>query len=112
MFDYPTIGSLSKHLSAEMEPVDVTMAPSSPATSTKPRMKVVDVSSIVQKTVDELLGTGVPVDAPLMGAGLDSIAAVDLVSTLSQRLGTELEPTALFDYPTIGSLTKYLDEQI
>ena len=51
-----------------------------------------------------------PVDTPLMGAGLDSIAAVDLVSTLSQRLDTELEPTALFDYPTIESLAKYLNE--
>ena len=75
-------------------------------------MKVVDVASVVQKTVEELLGTVVPNDAPLMGAGLDSIAAIDLVSTLSQRLGTELEPTALFDYPTIGSLSKYLDEQM
>ena len=112
MFDYPTIGSLSKYLSAEMAPVEITVAPPSTATSTKPRMKVIDVSSVVQKTVEELLGTIVPNDAPLMGAGLDSIAAVDLVSTLSQRLGTELEPTALFDYPTIGSLTKYLDEQI
>ena len=46
-----------------------------------------------------------------MGAGLDSLSAVDLVQTLSQRLGTELEPTALFDYPTIGSLTKYLAAQ-
>ena len=110
MFDYPTIGSLSKYLSAEMAPVDNAVVPSSPATSIKPRMKVVDVSSVVQKTVEELLGTVVPNDAPLMGAGLDSIAAVDLVSTLSQRLDTELEPTALFDYPTIGSLTKYLDE--
>ena len=47
-----------------------------------------------------------------MGAGLDSLSAVDLVQTLGQRLGTELEPTALFDYPTIGSLAKYLDEQM
>ena len=75
-------------------------------------MKVVDVSSVVQKTVEELLGTVAPMDAPLMGAGLDSIAAVDLVSTLSQRLGMELEPTALFDYPTIPRLDKYLDEQM
>jgi len=111
LFDYPTIGSLSKHLTADMEPVDITVAPPLAQTSTKPRSKV-DVASVVQTTVDELLGTMVPNDAPLMGAGLDSIAAVDLVSTLSQRLGTELEPTALFDYPTIGSLTKYLDEQM
>jgi acyl carrier protein len=112
LFDYPTIGSLSKYLTTEIETVDVTVPPSSPAPSIKPRMKVVDVSSVVQKTVEELLGTVVPNDAPLMGAGLDSIAAVDLVSTLSQRLGTELEPTALFDYPTIESLSQYLDEQI
>ena len=70
------------------------------------RSKKVDVAGVVQKTVEELLGTVVPNDAPLMGAGLDSLSAVDLVQTLGQRLGTELEPTALFDYPTIGSLSK------
>ena len=73
--------------------------------------KKVDVSGVVQKTVEELLGTVVSNDAPLMGAGLDSLSAVDLVQTLGQRLGTELEPTALFDYPTIGSLSKYLAAQ-
>ena len=46
-----------------------------------------------------------------MGAGLDSLSAVDLVQMLGQKLGTELEPTALFDYPTIGSLSKYLAAQ-
>lgn len=76
------------------------------------RSKKVDVAGVVQKTVEELLGTVVPNNAPLMSAGLDSIAAVDLVSTLSQRLGVELEPTALFDHPTIGSLIKYLDAQM
>ena len=76
------------------------------------KSKKVDVAGVVQKTVDELLGTVVPNDAPLMGAGLDSLSAVDLVQTLGQRLGTELEPTALFDYPTIGSLSKYLNEQM
>ena len=73
--------------------------------------KKVDVTGVVQKTVEELLGTVVPNDAPLMGTGLDSLSAVDLVQTLGQKLGTELEPTALFDYPTIGSLTKYLAAQ-
>jgi acyl carrier protein len=76
------------------------------------RSRMVDVPNIVQKTVEELLGTVVPNDAPLMGVGLDSIATVDLVSTLSQRLGIELKPTALFDYPTIGSLSNYLAAQV
>ena len=61
------------------------------------RSKKVDVSGVVEKTVKTLLGTEVPNDAPLMGAGLDSLSAVDLVQTLGQELGTELEPTALFD---------------
>ena len=38
-----------------------------------------DIADVVRKTVKTLLGTGVRDDAPLMGAGLDSIAAVDLV---------------------------------
>ena len=38
-----------------------------------------DIAETVGKTVKTLLGTDVPDDAPLMGAGLDSIAAVDLV---------------------------------
>lgn len=38
-----------------------------------------DVFDVVRKTVRTLLGTEVAEDAPLMGAGLDSIAAVDLV---------------------------------
>ena len=77
--------------------------------SARPRA---DIARIVGKTVKTLLGTEVPDDAPLMGAGLDSIAAVDLVQTLGRELGTELEPTALFDYPTIGSLSKHLTAEI
>ena len=29
---------------------------------------------------------------------------------MGRNLGTELDPTTLFDYPTIGSLSKYLNE--
>ena len=44
--------------------------------SARPRA---DIADIVGKTLKTLLGTEVPDDAPLMDAGLDSIAAVDLV---------------------------------
>jgi hypothetical protein len=47
-----------------------------------------------------------------MSAGLDSIAAVELVTTLGQKLSTEIESTALFDYPTIGSLSKFFALQL
>ena len=44
-----------------------------------PALHRADIAKIVRKTVNSLLGTEVADDAPLMGAGLDSIAAVDLV---------------------------------
>ncbi len=110
--------SQAKHAVQSYEVMDRPVAQDT-TTSTKrvsasgpARSKKVDVAGIVQKTVDELLGTVVPVDAPLMGAGLDSLSAVDLVQTLGQRLGTELEPAALFDYQTIGSLSKHLSTNL
>ena len=110
--------SQPKHAVESYEAMNRSVAPENTKSSKKligtpgpARSKKVDVSDVVQKTVEELLGSVVPNDAPLMGAGLDSLSAVDLVQTLGQRLGTELEPTALFDYPTIGSLIKYLAAQ-
>ena len=47
-----------------------------------------------------------------MSAGLDSIAATELVSTLGQNLSVEIEPTALFDHPTVGALRKFLAASI
>ena len=67
---------------------------------------------VVRDTVEGLVGTHVPDDAPLMSAGLDSIAAVELVTTLGQKLSTEIESTALFDHPTIGSLSKHFAVQL
>ena len=66
-----------------------------------------NLEDVVEKTVTDLVGTALASDAPLMGAGLDSIAAVDLVSRLGHHLSTSIEPTALFDHPTIGSLARH-----
>ena len=43
-----------------------------------------------------------------MEAGVDSLAATELTTLLTDRLGTELEPTVLFDYPTIDSLAQFV----
>ncbi|MDJ0661418.1 MAG: acyl carrier protein [Crocosphaera sp.] len=40
--------------------------------------------------------------------GLDSSAAVGLSGDLQEWLGTDLDPTLLFDYPTIETLSRYL----
>ncbi|CAH0367053.1 unnamed protein product [Pelagomonas calceolata] len=90
LFDYPTIASLAKYF-AGMEPAQAVVLPSLPQASMKPRVQV-DVAEVVAKAVEELLGTIVPDDAPLMGAGLDSIAAVELVATY---FAAEMEPSSM-----------------
>ena len=43
--------------------------------------------------------------------GLDSSAAVELSGDLEDWLGRELEPTILYDYPTVEALAKHLSEE-
>lgn len=50
----------------------------------------------------------VDVTFPFERYGLDSSAAVVLSGDLQEWLGQELDPTLLFDYPTIESLSDYL----
>ena len=77
-----------------------------------PARKVIDVAGIVKKTVEALTGTSVSGDEALMDVGIDSLSAVELVSTLGHELNTEIEPTVLFDHPIIGDLGNYLAAQI
>ena len=65
-------------------------------------------ADVVHEAVGVMIGTAVPDNAPLMGAGLDSLGATELVSTLSNKFSTEIVSTALFDHPTTSSLEKYL----
>ena len=58
------------------------------------------------------MGTAIDANAPLMSAGLDSLSAVDFVSTLATKLGLEIAPTALFDHPTINSLASFLSSEL
>lgn len=43
--------------------------------------------------------------------GLDSSSAVVLTGDLQEWLGKDLDPTLLFDYPTIVDLAKHLSPQ-
>lgn len=44
--------------------------------------------------------------------GLDSSAAVGLTGDLADWLGYEVDPTLLYDYPTIESLVQHLSTQL
>ena len=66
------------------------------------------MAGIVKKTVEALTGTSVSGNEALVDVGIDSLSAVELVSMLGHELNTEIEPTVLFDHPTIGDLVNYL----
>lgn len=53
----------------------------------------------------------VEVDMTFDRYGLDSSAAIGLTGDLADWLGTEIEPTLLYEYPTIESLGQYLAQQ-
>lgn len=44
--------------------------------------------------------------------GLDSSAAYALTGDLEDWLGSEIDPTAIYDYPTIEALSEYLSSVV
>jgi acyl carrier protein len=54
----------------------------------------------------------VDVAIPFDRYGLDSAAAVGMTGELADWLDHEIDPTVLYDYPTIESLVQYLNVSI
>ena len=62
----------------------------------------------LQAIAVEVMGKSVDSSAPLMAAGLDSLAAVELKNSVSSRFGVSLPATLAFDYPTLEALSKFI----
>ncbi len=60
----------------------------------------------------EVSPADVDVSIPFDRYGLDSAAAVGLTGELEDWLGHEMDPTLLYDYPTIESLVQHLSVSI
>ena len=50
--------------------------------------------------------------APLMSAGLDSLAAAAFVTSLAARVSADIAPTELFDHPTLSSIASFLAREV
>jgi acyl carrier protein len=56
----------------------------------------------------EIQETEVKTDVPFDHYGLDSLAAVGMTGDLEEWLGEKLDPTLLYDYPTIDAFSSHL----
>jgi acyl transferase domain-containing protein/aryl carrier-like protein len=72
------------------------------------------VRRVLAEAIAETLGRAeadLDPDRPFTDYGVDSIILVELVTTLNERLGTELRTTALFDHPTLNELAAFVDNE-
>ena len=60
----------------------------------------------------EIKPEDIDVETPFDRYGLDSSAAVALTGDLEDWLGGDIDPTIVYDYPTIQSLVEYLKTEI
>ena len=65
--------------------------------------KLADSLSISEDDID--------IDKPINDFGLDSMAMLSLGETLGTILGRKMEPTLLWYYPTIESLSNHLVDE-
>ncbi|WP_262704978.1 MULTISPECIES: SDR family NAD(P)-dependent oxidoreductase [Streptomyces] len=67
---------------------------------------------VITELVTEVLGgDGVEQDRGFYDLGLTSVNLLAIAGRLEKRLGQELYPTLLFEYPTVRSLAAYLREE-
>ena len=71
-----------------------------------------DTRETVRAVAHTVLGTDVEMSAPLMSAGLDSLAGTALMSALAARLSVAVAATALFDHPTLASIASFLSSEL
>ena len=60
----------------------------------------------------EVDGEEIDVTIPFDRYGLDSSAAVGLTGDLEDWLGREINPTLLYDYPTVEALVQHLSLEL
>ncbi len=66
----------------------------------------------ISEIVQQMLGIAVDASQPLMEAGLDSLGAVELRTSLGAAFNMELPATVTFDHPSVAALAKFLASQV
>lgn len=91
-----------------MNTISTTQAPNQTRTAAEIQAwTVAYVANLLEVTPEE-----VDITIPFDRYGLDSLAAVGLTGDLQDWLGVDVDPTLLYDYPTIEGLVKYLSSNL
>ena len=70
------------------------------------------IAAAVAAAVIAVLGFDPGPNAPLVGAGIDSLGAVELRNEIGRRAGCELPGTLVYDYPTSTAIAAYLADRL
>jgi acyl carrier protein len=60
----------------------------------------------------EVPTTAIEAMVPLAEMGVDSVHAVSLVGDVEERFDIDVDPTMIFDYPTLAHIAEYIDEAV
>lgn len=66
----------------------------------------------LSRIASEVMGTQIEPATPMMAAGLDSLAAVELRNAVTLKFGVQLPATVAFDYPTLAALANFVTERL
>jgi acyl carrier protein len=83
--------------------------------ATKELLSTTEIKAWIVSYVANMLDVNpdeVDVKIPFERYGLDSSAAVGLTGDLEEWLGREIDPTLLYDYPTIEGLVQHLSSEL
>jgi acyl carrier protein len=92
--------------------MDGQTSPSSPTAAHLTFFSITRIEQWLQMQVGRaagLLADEIDVQLPFSHYALDSVATVELTADLEDWLELRLEPTLLWDYPTIAALARHLN---
>lgn len=74
-----------------------------------------EITSWLVSYFADLLGictSEIDLSTPFHRYGIESSAAISMTGDLEEWLGYEFEPTIIYDYPTIKTLTQHITEEL
>lgn len=88
--------------------MQATTTPTATTTAPAPKIPPEEVRGAVLSAAADIAGRSVSPDEPLVDAGVDSIAAVELVMTLQSTIGVSLDVPEVATLPTVAAIAENL----